>query len=113
MKKYTKPRIAMLTVLLALMVATVAGVRSFIEDQIVELKEQDLCWFLTDRVENVLVADLVMWTEHVAHNDDATMAEWFDLRVPEVVTMNSSMGITAAEVTTCLESLKPEVPNGQ
>lgn len=107
MKKYTIGHIGMLAALLAVMLAAVIEIKGFLKDQIVELEEQDQCWFLTPKVEAVLVNDLVMWVNHMNHNPDAQPEEWFDLRQAELVELYKSKGITEKEAFECLTSLEP------
>lgn len=105
--KYTPKHLAILTGLLAMMIAAATGIKSFLQTLIDEatVEEPSACWFLSERVEQILHDDLKMWSEHLTHNPEASMSDWFDLRLPEVVTMHSIMGVTEEEAITCLDSI--------
>ncbi len=108
MRQSSATRIAMLVSVLAPMVVLGALARTWFDGQSISVKSTNVCWFLTPTVKTVLSNDLVMWTEHLLHNEEATMNEWYTLRVPEVVAINSNMGVTEQEVTDCLDTLRPE-----
>ena len=105
MKKSRVLHIIVLTSLIAILFGITTEVKIWLIDQVDTLKEENPCWFLTPPTENVLVNDLAMWTEHLDHNPNAHMSEWFDLRVTELVELYSSEDITLTESALCLDSL--------
>lgn len=70
-------------------------------------EETNACWFLDEKVERVLIADLAMWADHIQHSPDVHPEDWFNLREAELVELYSSKGITNQEAFACLTSLEP------
>ena len=65
--------------------------------------EQDPCWFLTDRIQEILLRDL---SEHIMHQEDNPgfkLKDWIDLRSSELVEMGVVLDLTKQEAVDCLE----------
>ncbi len=107
--KKTVKKWSVMAIILALAMAAIQGVRTTLEDWLAEeqavAQKADLCWFVEPRIQSVLARDLSMWLNHIGHEPDAQLSEWFDLRTIELLDMNNSKGVTLLEVTACLDSL--------
>lgn len=70
-----------------------------------DIQENLSCWFLDEQVKDILAADLAQWTEITARTPDATMEQYFSIRIGEMVELYVSKSVTAEEARNCLESL--------
>ena len=67
------------------------------------LTEPDPCWFLTGRIQEILLRDL---GEHIMHQEDNPgfkLKDWLDLRSSELVEMGIVLDLTKKEAVDCLE----------
>ena len=67
------------------------------------LTEPDPCWFLTARIQEILLGDL---GEHIMHQEDNPgfkLKDWLDLRSSELVEMGIVLDLTKQEAIDCLE----------
>jgi len=72
-----------------------------------ELRDHDEeCWFLSERARTVMVEDLVKWAKFAEHAEDVTMEEYYAVRVPEMLEMWSTLGLTEIDALDCLHSLE-------
>ncbi len=104
MRKLTFARmLGLLFTFTVFLVAIHTGKQMYEESRITVSRAQ--CWFLEDRVREVLVTDLDQWIDHMTHNEGATLNDWHNLRTLELLTMYEDTGVLEVEVIECLLSL--------